>query len=199
LMHPLRLEVQLKYLSDHPDVDAVGSAAYVIDGGGSLIGIRRQCEVPSTLRGVLAQGLLCHPSMTARRQWLSGHRYDPALHRLADYDLWCRVWENSTIRVIGTPLVYYRDITSLSPSRYLRSYLEKVRLLMRYGYRRAPTWTLMRILRQVAIICLYCSLFLIGNLRAFRSMHHQLPDDSERSRARSGLDRIMAKRLCFDC
>src|SRR5271165_1083579 len=66
LMHPSRLERQLRILERGPEVDIVATAAYIIDGRDQPIGIRAQSPLPMTIGSLLRNNLVLHPTVTGR-------------------------------------------------------------------------------------------------------------------------------------
>lgn len=114
LAYPNRLERQLAFVQEHPDLAACGSFAHYINADGALIGETRN---PFTTRARVEQEIAAgrmiyflHPSMMLRRDKildLGGYREEfPLSH---DVDLWNRVAE-ARHKVLAQPefLVAYR-------------------------------------------------------------------------------------------
>jgi glycosyltransferase involved in cell wall biosynthesis len=108
--HPDRLETQMAFLEQHPDVVAVGSWAHLIDERGCKTGELRPATNPAMIARVLAkQNPLVHSSMmfpteVARR--LGGYR--KALEGAEDYDLWLRMSECGQLANLPTFLMDLR-------------------------------------------------------------------------------------------
>jgi hypothetical protein len=101
-----RLEQQVAFMSEHPDVAVIGSFYEIIDNDGH---VQRTVTNPLSDKAI-RQGLMrgnpfCHPTVMFRRQvvWDAGG-YLGGLHA-EDYDLWCRLSLNPKIRFANLPQV----------------------------------------------------------------------------------------------
>lgn len=144
IMVRTRLESQIGYLEAHPDVDAVGSAAIVIDELGNETGVKKVKSV-ITLKDLRWSSPLIHPSMAFRSDFFRKvGLYDPALLKSQDYDLWFRALRKGmVIHNIQESLLYFRSsgdtITrrkkeQLYNIRIKRQYLKGVVLLLSIIY-----------------------------------------------------------------
>lgn len=106
-----RLEKQVAFLDNHPDIGIFGSECWIIDSAG------RRCgwfEVPLSDLGVrwtsLTTNPFLHPTVMVRSVLLTGHslRYDPSFCATEDYDLWTRLLRITKGANIAEPLVSYR-------------------------------------------------------------------------------------------
>lgn len=88
---PERLEKQVAFLDSHPEVGVCGTwVRYLGEGAGKVV---RYPTDPEIIRaGLLFYPLVAHPSVMLRRESFVRHglRYDPALRRSQDYELWSR-------------------------------------------------------------------------------------------------------------
>ncbi len=133
LMHPLRLEMQMLHLSRHPEIDALGSWAFVIDAKDTVTGVRRVDPHPASAAAVLRRGFFIHPTVIASREWLVKNPYDGDYLRSEDYELWCRTQEHSRFRNLEAPLLFYREgDLSLGP-KYALSCRTNRRIFAKYG------------------------------------------------------------------
>lgn len=87
-----RLERQVAYMSQHPEVTVLGTAYEIIDAGGRP---QQTMSLPTTdaeiRRALLRGNPLCHPSVMFRRKAvLDVGGYSGGLHA-EDYDLWVRL------------------------------------------------------------------------------------------------------------
>lgn len=123
IMHPERLALQVQYLEANPNVDVVGSAAYTIDGGNNLTGVRSLEELDLRPASVLSRGLFIHPSVTGRAAWFLDNPYDESFLGSEDHELWRRTCETSTFGKLRRPLLFYRE-NSREPGQYLKHYLK---------------------------------------------------------------------------
>jgi glycosyltransferase involved in cell wall biosynthesis len=105
---PTKLERQVAYLGERPDVGLVHTGAYLLADG------RRVSAPPQTIasfRSLLDENSIYSSSVVIRRELLDRYgRFDPdpALHGSPDYELWLRLAPRTTFGLIAEPLVGYR-------------------------------------------------------------------------------------------
>lgn len=109
LMHPERLEMQLRYLDAHPGIEVLGTAAFAIDGRHEVTGLRGSAPLDVRPGAVLAAGLFIHPTVCGRTSWFVDHPYDPRYFRAEDHELWCRTCRDTHFAKLDTPLYFYRE------------------------------------------------------------------------------------------
>lgn len=87
-----RLEVQQRYLYDHPDIDIVGSYTTVIDEEGQPVGNRAApVEHDEIKRMIYRLNPMIHPTVLFRKEALFKiGGYDERFRTSQDYDLWFR-------------------------------------------------------------------------------------------------------------
>lgn len=88
---PTRLEKQVKFLEEHPDIDLVGTGVTVSDGKSRIASIIK--TTMPTKETMLYSNAFSHATiMTYKRVYdaLGGYSLDPAVLRVEDVDLWCR-------------------------------------------------------------------------------------------------------------
>lgn len=134
--HPTRIARELAVLRA-TGCDAVGTWAALYDAAEGAFAVVETSRMPPTRASALAQGILVHATMLARRRWLLDHPYDEGLMRAEDRDLWCRTAESSTFAVIEEPLYVVRvDLQSADfAGEYAYAHRLNRRLLLRYGPR----------------------------------------------------------------
>ncbi len=192
IMHPERLMRQVHVLDDDPSVDAVGTAAYTIDGANDPIGLRGNAPLDSRPRSILRSGLFIHPSVTGRTRWFRDNPYDESFVRAEDHELWCRTCTDCSFAKLQSPLHYLRE-NARSQSDYLNDCLKSCRtdrrIIALYGPSTVgrPT-TLLLLLQSYLKGQTYCVATLLGAQAALvRRRNHQLVD-SRRKAALHGLD-----------
>ena len=92
-----RFAAQLKYLTLHPRVDAVGTDAYLINVGGNKVG---DMKINPELQGLMERNLLVHGSMIFRRRVfdiLGG--YDTRMRFSQDYELYLRMIRMNCMKI----------------------------------------------------------------------------------------------------
>ena len=76
-----RIEEQVRYLEEHPEVDVIGSSAIVIDENNN---IKLSIDQSGCTDGFL------HPTVTGRTVWFQKNIYDERYRRCQDFELWLR-------------------------------------------------------------------------------------------------------------
>lgn len=107
---PDRLERQLCFLREHPDVDVVGGAAIEINDAGREGGRRRMPEMHEEIVRSIWACPFVHPTVAFRRQRiLDVGNYDARLRRRQDYELWFRCAKAGLrFHNLQEPVIYYR-------------------------------------------------------------------------------------------
>jgi glycosyltransferase involved in cell wall biosynthesis len=108
---PIRIEKQVRYLRDHPDVGLLGSGAIIIDIKNRKFGYQKVPLTDSEIRWAsLFKSPFIHPSIMFRREIIEGMPtlYDAKFLNSQDYDLWVRLIEKTKTANIREPLLYYR-------------------------------------------------------------------------------------------
>jgi glycosyltransferase involved in cell wall biosynthesis len=105
---PKRIEKQIRFLEEHPDIGLCGTWAYVIDNKGTITGKIINQTSPSFISvSLLFSVPLIHPSICFKASLLKQHFYHE-IPVAEDYDLWCRLNEQTKIANIPDFLLYYR-------------------------------------------------------------------------------------------
>jgi glycosyltransferase involved in cell wall biosynthesis len=110
VMHPLRIEKQVNYLLQNPEVGMVGSQAFICDQD---LNVLKLTSFPTSHKGILREinitNPICHPSITLRRTALkkSGN-YNPEAEGFEDLELWLRLSKISKVKNLRLPLIKYR-------------------------------------------------------------------------------------------
>lgn len=95
-----RIETQVMYLEQHPDVDIVGSSAMIIDDKNNII---RSSDMSDISTGFI------HPTVCGRTDWFRKNKYNEKCHRCQDCELWLRTARSSKFYNISRPLLFYRE------------------------------------------------------------------------------------------
>lgn len=117
---PERLEKQLAFLKEHPDVGVVGSNAIIINEKEEKIKEFKRPEGHELIQWGLFFGCpMIHPSVMFRRpekdEWL---KYNENSINIEDYDLWAKLIEKMRFYNIQEPLLFYRrHLNSVSFAR----------------------------------------------------------------------------------
>jgi glycosyltransferase involved in cell wall biosynthesis len=133
LMHPRRLEEQVRFLEANPRVEVIDTAACTIDEHNAPIGIRGDGPLDCDVRAVLRSGLLIHPAVMGRTSWFRGNPYHARFVWAEDHELWVRTCRRSAFDRLQEPLLFYRESLAGNLGNYLRG-ARTVRAILRlYG------------------------------------------------------------------
>lgn len=133
IMHPERLSTQVRCLLENPGVDAIGSAAYVLDSHDRLVGLRGVTPPELSPAAVLRCGLFVHPTVMGRTQWFRDHPYDENFAVVQDLELWVRTASSATFLHMAEPLLFYREPERGTAAKYVRGYEAVSKVVRRYG------------------------------------------------------------------
>jgi glycosyltransferase involved in cell wall biosynthesis len=173
IMHPARLERQVRFLESFPHVDVVGSAVWSTDVEGRLIGKRFAGGLLRNPADVLARNPFIHPTVMARTQWFRQNPYDPRFHRAEDHELWSRMSCCSRFARLPEPLLFYREGVGDAFIKYSQSCKSDRKIFRRYGpplvgWRRTATY-IAKSFGKVGVYGLLSRMGLEGILLARRS------------------------------
>lgn len=100
-----RIEHQVKYLIDNPDIAVVGSSYKIINEKGQIISSRKQFSDSEMLRaGLLFGSPLAHPSVMFNRSLCERELYYHAGYMHAeDYELWVRLVYKNQLKISNIP------------------------------------------------------------------------------------------------
>lgn len=107
IMHPKRIEAQLKIMESQPDIDVLGTNAYTIDDKNKVIGVR--AKVIDNGNQIFATKSFIHPTIMGKTDWFWKNPYDEKALRVEDAELWYRALPFSSFYRINTPLLFYRE------------------------------------------------------------------------------------------
>ena len=133
LMHPERIERQLKFLRANPSVDLMDTATFTVDDDLTPLGIRGDRALDSRPAAVLRNGLLIHPTVMGRAEWFRRNPYDPVYVRAEDHELWSRTCATTRFARLIEPLFFYREGPAGNLRNYLRTEKTVRAILHRYG------------------------------------------------------------------
>jgi hypothetical protein len=118
---PHRLEAQMAFLVEHPDLAGVNCDWEVRDAAGNLLAVRRPPRTSAeSAWGLLIENPFAHGAMMLRTsRLLEAGGYDPRWERAQDLDLWLRLRPQGGIgavpQVLYTHYVRQRESFSSSP------------------------------------------------------------------------------------
>jgi glycosyltransferase involved in cell wall biosynthesis len=108
--HPERIERQVRYLTSHPEVAVLGTAAHMIDSEGRRIGTHPVPQSPEEIRRTLRRAApFVHGSVVMRRDaYEAAGGYRGAFRASQDYDLWLRIAPSTGMANLADPLYEWR-------------------------------------------------------------------------------------------
>lgn len=116
VMHHQRLEIQLKILEQHPNIDVLGSNCYIIDANDKVLGIRR----PIAKNTISPVKEFIHPTIMGKKQWFLDYPYDEKAIRIEDLELWKRA-SKSNFYEYYEPLLFYRELDQKVYQKHYKS------------------------------------------------------------------------------
>ena len=108
---PDRFEKQLRFMTEHPEVSACGSAVALIDENDHILGHRQYPQQDVAIRQRLFYANpMAHPSVMLRKEHLKQlpYVYDSAWPCVEDYELWFRLSQCGKLCNLPEILLSYR-------------------------------------------------------------------------------------------
>jgi glycosyltransferase involved in cell wall biosynthesis len=118
MMHPERLSQQVLAFQESPDLDVIGSRAFMIDERGAIRGRFGEPKDISTLQAAVKGIVFTHPTVVAKKAWLQQNPYREDLRRSQDKELWIRTFSTSRFLRLDDCLTYYRVPTRVRLATY---------------------------------------------------------------------------------
>lgn len=119
LMFPTRVEEQVRYLLEHPDVDVVGGQAIIIGDNNELLGYRGSKLQNLTFEALLSGSCFIHPTVAGRIGFFKKFHYDENMSGVEDHHLWLRGFNDGKYDWMDKPVLFYRDPLVFKLSTYL--------------------------------------------------------------------------------
>lgn len=129
ISYPLRLDKQLQFLQDNPNVDLVGSPMLIFRSDGSIKSVTPMVVHHEQICGSLWSGFnLSHPTWVAETSWFRSHPYDPEATLTQDRELLMRSHRDSRFAAVPEILFAWRQdavlLSKVIPMRLqLRSFM----------------------------------------------------------------------------
>lgn len=136
LIFPNRIEKQINYLKQNPDLDIVTTGVYSILNDLTIKGVRGQdYEYPSFLDILKKKKSVIHAALLARKSWYERNKYDESLSVAQDLDLWLRASKKDDFKVksISDPLYMYREENNITTDKILRAYRNERVMIRKYA------------------------------------------------------------------
>lgn len=127
IMHPQRLQRQFEILENYPNIDVLGTNAYVIDENNLVFGIRYKNQV-----GLSKVEHFIHPTIMGKKQWFLDNPYDEKAIRIEDAELWYRTKSFSNFMITNEPLLFYREFGNNYYKKYFQANGSAMHILNKY-------------------------------------------------------------------
>lgn len=167
-----RIEKQVKYLEDHPEVDILGSSIMTIDNNNRVIGSGKVSGYVSAF---------VHPTVIGRTEWFRENLYSDWAHRAEDFELWTRTSSNSVFYSLDEPLLFYREFGVPMMSKTMMSYKTVLKIYRNYRtYNKPIIWFLKGSCATIIKIIICYILGSIGKMDLFVQMRRRVPLPDEK-------------------
>ncbi|MBJ6984217.1 glycosyltransferase family A protein [Luteimonas sp. MC1750] len=139
MMSPKRIERQVSFLVDHPEVDLVSTGVCTISDSGMPVARRAPpiggCRRLTAREALLGKTGIVHASIVARKDWVLRNAYDEQAKLSQDYKLWvsAALKEDLSVGFIKDPLYYYREEGSVTPQKMLSGYSTRRKALSEHA------------------------------------------------------------------
>lgn len=137
LIHPTRLEKQLKFLIENPNFDLVSSGLVSIDNNNNVYGYRSPSSLNVDFNKVNLSYPINHATILVRKEWYQRNKYNVNYPRSQDYELWCRTSSNKDLAVAILPdlLYYYREEGLINSKKLIESYNAGLKAYSQYSHK----------------------------------------------------------------
>lgn len=156
IMLKTRIEKQVAFLKEHPDVDVLGSSAMLIDSKNTIVGSADMSKIDTRF---------IHPSIIGKKEWFRNHPYAEWCKRCQDEELWLRTKDTSSFYNMEQPLLFYREQGTVTFSKYLSSQLASIEIRKHYKtYGKPLLWAVKSIIMLYLRILIYALFSFIGRI-----------------------------------
>lgn len=189
-MDPQRLEKQICFLMENPDVDVVDTAVYTMDEKNNPVGKRNYNDIDCHPASVVLHALLLHASIVGKTAWFTANPYDEKYLRAEDYELWCRTYANSNFARIKEPLYICRE-GKVNVNNYAVGSNTVRKIIKKYGRSILPIWRIkVEMGKSRAKVMLY-KFFSIMNSQDYLSRKRNISlDEVERLKVKNIINSI---------
>lgn len=134
IMHPERIEKQLKFLELNQCYDLVSTGLVSIDNDNEVKGFRGVTHVYNDFSTISLEYPILHPSVMARKSWYDRNCYSETYPRAEDFELWTRSIINNDFKMAVLPdlLLFYREEGNLDIDKIIGSYKDILKIYQKY-------------------------------------------------------------------
>jgi glycosyltransferase involved in cell wall biosynthesis len=116
--YPERLQRQVEYLEQHPEIDLLGTGSINFRDGKATGAVQLEESHAGICARPWASFILLHPTWMGKLEWFREHQYQPNAIRMEDQDLLLRTYQTSNFAALPDILLGYR-VASLSLKKTL--------------------------------------------------------------------------------
>lgn len=154
IMCVTRIEKQVTFMIDNPQIDVLGGSIMTIDTNNNIIG--------SALKSGEVMGFF-HPTVLGKTKWFRDNPYADWAIRAEDFELWSRTYSKSHFYSLGEPLLFYRQFGIASPNKYIKTELTALKVTTHFReYGKPITWFVKNALRFSIMAIMYRVSFAFG-------------------------------------
>lgn len=170
--YPERLQRQVEYLEQHPEIDLLSTAYINFNDRGEAVGVK---AVPESHEQICARPWagfpVQHPTWTGRLDWFEKHQYRSDAIRMEDYDLMLRTYQTSKFATLPEFLLGYR-VPSLSLKKSLTGRYYLCRLLIQTALKNRSWRFGLAIVAQISKSVL--EIFSVGAGLGYKLLKHRI-------------------------
>lgn len=109
ISYPERIQAQVEFLENHPEIDLLGTYALVFGKDGFARGVyaTKTSHADICCRPWSGFGIL-HPTWMGKTEWFQAHQYEAKAIRMEDYDILVRTYQHSRFHCLPHILLGYR-------------------------------------------------------------------------------------------
>ena len=165
MYYPEKLEEQLQYFHNHPDVSLVYSDRYHIDSSAKNISLVQSRQLDHFL--FLQENRLSRSSVMHRRKCLDEVGvFDNCISGSDDWDMWIRMSEKYKFGYINKPLIKYRihenNLSQTRPNRLNHNRWTRMKIIQKCYYRRGKPFGLKLMLIRAKFIWIIGKIPILG-------------------------------------
>ena len=190
IMHPERIEKQVRFLENNKSYDLVSSGLVSIDNSNKVRGFRAVTRVYNDFSTIRLGYPVVHPSVMARKSWYDRNQYCESYPRAEDFELWTRaiISNDFKMAVLSDLLLFYREEGNLDLDKIIGSYKDILKIYKKYYSKKGLDISVIKLkLKMVIAKGLYYS----GNLQQLASRRNSSLTQGEQTNFQLILDNVI--------
>lgn len=183
IMYVTRIEEQVKFLEEHPEIDVLGTSVMTIDNENRIIG--------SGMYSGEVEGFI-HPTVMGKTEWFKANPYCDWAVRAEDFELWSRTSSKSVFYSLDKPLLFYREFGVPTLKKTLQSLYMVFKISSRYRkYGKPFSWFVRKGISSILKMFVYCFFAALGKMDYVVSMRKRKPLPKVKRLSESDLSRCI--------